>query len=378
MKLDLLYEVQAPKPWPDKPYPYNQREAEQASWFEAIEQIKLADRLGFGTVWVVEHHFRIERSHMPVNDVFLAALSQITENIRLGFGVTLTPHQFHHPVRTAEKVAAVDLLSRGRVEWGTGRSIAHEQKAFGVDPTTSRDSWREAIEAIVAMWEQEKFKWDSPFMRFPAFPSYEEDSRSITPKPYQDPHPPAWMAAVSPDSVELAGRLGLGMLSLTIMQPVDQLAERIKIYREASARCTEPLTRVKNNKAAPYTLVHCAEDMDKAKSYGLWESVGWWYDHMAQFIIDWELPPNMPPEEIDKAFPRLRQTQAGKVDPVFFNDQDMIIVGDPEQCLEKFKRYEEIGCDSVICYMQFGQLKHPEIMQSIETLGTQVIPKLQG
>ena len=186
------------------------------------------------------------------------------------------------------------------------------------------------------------------------------------------------MAAVSPDSVELAGRLGLGMLSLTIMQPVDLLAERIKIYREASAACVEPLTRVKNNKAAPYTLVHCAEDMDKAKAYGLWESVGWWYDHMAQFIIDWELPPNMPQEEIDKAFPRLRQTQAGKVDPLFFNDQDMIIVGDPEQCLEKLKRYEEAGCDSVICYMQFGQLKHPEIMQSIETLGTRVIPKLEG
>ncbi|MFI5047662.1 MAG: LLM class flavin-dependent oxidoreductase, partial [Acidimicrobiia bacterium] len=262
MKLDLLYEVQAPKPWPDKPYPYNQREAEQAAWFEAIEQIKLADTLGFGTVWLVEHHFRIERSHMPVNDVFLAALSQVTDQIRLGFGVTLTPHKFRHPVRTAEAVAAVDLLSRGRVEWGTGRSIPHEQKAFGVDPATSRDSWREAIEAVVAMWEQEKFSWDSPFMTFPEFPSYDGDTRSITPKPYQDPHPPAWMAAVSPDSVELAGRLGLGMLSLTIMQPVDELEKRIKIYREASANCTDPLTRVKNNKAAPYTLVHCAESME--------------------------------------------------------------------------------------------------------------------
>ena len=143
---------------------------------------------------------------------------------------------------------SVDLLSRGRVEWGTGRSIPHEQKAFGVDPATSRDSWREAIESVVAMWEQEKFSWDSAFMKFPEFPSYDGDTRSITPKPYQDPHPPAWMAAVSPDSVELAGSLGLGMLSLTIMQSVDELEKRIKIYREASANCTEPITRVKNNK----------------------------------------------------------------------------------------------------------------------------------
>ncbi len=377
MKLDLLYEVQAPKPWPDKPYPYDQREAEQAAYFEAIEQIKLADKLGFGTVWVVEHHFRIERSHMPANGAFLAALSQITDQIRLGFGVTLTPHKFRHPVHTAETVATVDLLSRGRVEWGTGRSIPHEQKAFGIDPATSRDSWREAIESVVAMWEQEKFSWDSEFMKFPELPSYEGDTRSITPKPYQDPHPPAWMAAVSPDSVELAGRLGLGMLSLTIMQPVDELAKRIAIYREASANCTDPITRVKNNKAAPYTLVHCVESMEEAESYGVWDSVGWWYDHMAQFIIDWELPPNMPQEQIEKAFPRLRDVQAGKVDPKFFNDQDMVIIGEPEECLEKLARYQEIGCDSVICYMQFGQLKHNEIMESIETLGKHVIPMLE-
>jgi alkanesulfonate monooxygenase SsuD/methylene tetrahydromethanopterin reductase-like flavin-dependent oxidoreductase (luciferase family) len=185
------------------------------------------------------------------------------------------------------------------------------------------------------------------------------------------------MAAVSPDSVELAGRLGLGMLSLTIMQPVDELAKRIAIYREASANCTDPITRVKNNKAAPYTLVHCVESMEQAESYDVWGSVGWWYDHMAQFIIDWELPPNMPQEEIEKAFPRLRQVQAGKVDPKFFNDQDMVIIGEPEECLEKLARYQEIGCDSVICYMQFGQLKHNEIMESIETLGKHVIPTLE-
>ncbi len=377
MKLDLLYEVQAPKPWSDKPYPYNQREAEQAAWFEAIDQVKLADKLGFGTVWVVEHHFRIERSHMPVNDVFLAALSQITNDIRLGFGVTLTPHKFSHPVRTAEKVAAIDLLSRGRCEWGTGRSIPHEQKAFGVDPATSRDSWRDAIESIVAMWEQEKFSWDSPFMTFPEFPGYEGDTRSITPKPYQDPHPPAWMAAVSPDSVALAGELGLGMLSLTIMQPVDELAKRITIYREAIAACTKPLTRVVNDKVAPYTLVHCCPDTEVAQDeYGLWDSVAWWYDHMAQFLIDWELPPDMPEEQIEKLFPRLRDTQAGKTDPKFFNDQDMVIIGDPEHCLEKLERYAAIGCDSVIAYVQFGQLRHEQIMESIELLGTEVIPKL--
>jgi alkanesulfonate monooxygenase SsuD/methylene tetrahydromethanopterin reductase-like flavin-dependent oxidoreductase (luciferase family) len=137
------------------------------------------------------------------------------------------------------------------------------------------------------------------------------------------------------------------------------------------------LTRVKNNKAAPYTLVHCAESMQKAEAGGLWGSVAWWYDHLAQFIIDWELPPNLPQEQIEKLFPRLRDTQAGKTDPKFFNDQDMIIVGEPDLCLEKLQRYQAIGCDSVICYVQFGQLRHNEIMESIEMLGKHVIPKLE-
>jgi hypothetical protein len=106
--------------------------------------------------------------------------------------------------------------------------------------------------------------------------------------------------------------------------------------------------------------------------------VAWWYDHQAQFIIDWELPPDMPEEQIEKLFPRLRAIQTGKTDPKFFNDQDMIIVGDPEQCLAKLKKYEAAGCDSVICYMQFGHLKHDEVMASIEALAKHVIPKLES
>jgi alkanesulfonate monooxygenase SsuD/methylene tetrahydromethanopterin reductase-like flavin-dependent oxidoreductase (luciferase family) len=100
MKLDLLYEVDAPKPW-NGPHPYGQREREQRAYREAIEQIKLGDRLGFHTIWAVEHHFREGRSHCPAPEVLLGALSQVTERIRLGFGVTLTPFGFSHPARVA-------------------------------------------------------------------------------------------------------------------------------------------------------------------------------------------------------------------------------------------------------------------------------------
>src|ERR1700733_10340372 len=160
VKLDMLYELQAPKPW-DKPHPYGQREAEQKAYFDAIEQIKLADKLGYGTAWFVEHHFRLGRSHCPAPEVVIGALSQITENIRLGFGVTLTPHGFRNPVLNAERIATADLLSHGRVEWGTGRSTPMERISLGVPDKESRPQWKEAIETIVEAWEKERFTWDS-------------------------------------------------------------------------------------------------------------------------------------------------------------------------------------------------------------------------
>src|SRR6266480_971023 len=189
MKLDLLYEIDVPKPWGDKPHPYGQREHEQDAYREALEQIQLADKLGFNTTWHVEHHFREGRSHSPAPEVIIGALSQCTQNLRLGFGVTLLPHPFTPPMRVAEKVATADILSNGRVEWGTGRSTPMEQTAFGVDREHSRNEWAEAIEIICTMWRDEYFEWDSPTFQFPR--------RLITPKPYQEPHPPCWMAATS-------------------------------------------------------------------------------------------------------------------------------------------------------------------------------------
>lgn len=375
MKVDLLYELQAPLPY-SKPFPYGQREAEQHAYFTALDQVQLADKVGFGTAWFVEHHFRLGRSHCPAPEVVLGALSQVTKNIRLGFGVTLTPHGFRSPVLNAERIATVDLISKGRVEWGTGRSTPMERISLGVKDEESRAQWKEAIEAIVQMWENERFTYDSEFLKFPALPRGDwEPKRAITPKPYQDPHPPCWLACSSEESVDLAAKLGLGMLSLTIQVPVDTLAERIKRYREISKTAT-PLTRVHNTRIAPYTLVGCYQDLNAADTkWSVWDSVAEWYTKLLDFIIEWELPP-MTPEQLDERFPLLEQARTGTFDPKVFSDQDMIIVGNVDECTEKFERYQRIGCDAVLAYMQFGQLPHDAIMESIELIGTKIIPQL--
>jgi len=367
MKLDLLYEIDVPKPWPGG-HPYGQRSAEQRAYREAIEQIKLADQLGFHTTWHVEHHFREGRSHSPAPEVILGALSQVTHNLRLGFGVTLMPHGFTHPARVAEKVATVDILSGGRAEWGTGRSTPMEQTAFGVNRAESRDQWQEAIEAVVQMWESEYFEFHGKYLDFPR--------RMVTPKPVQDPHPPCWMAATTTGSAAVAGGAGLGLLSFSILQPLEAMAEQIRQYRAAAAEPT-PLTRVTTNKVAAYTLVHCAPSMAAAEDHGIWDSVWWWYKNLAEFTLEWEFP-NVSQEERDRTFPFLQRQIEGKFDPREFSDADMIVVGDPDRCIQKMRRYAELGVDQLICYVQFGHLEHEAIMENLTLLGREVIPVLEA
>lgn len=367
MQLDLLYEIDVPKPWPGE-HPTGQRLAEQRAYKEALEQIRMADQYAFNTTWHVEHHFREGRSHCPAPEVVLGALSQITKNLRLGFGVTLMPNAFTPPMRVAEKVATVDILSGGRVEWGTGRSTPMEQVAFGVDREHSREQWRESIEAVVGMWEDEYFEFQGQYLDFPR--------RMVTPKPFQDPHPPCWMAATSAESAAIAGGLGLGLLLFGIMQPVERIAEQVREYRRA-AENPSPITRVVNNQVAAYTLVHCADSMEDAERNGVWESVWWWYKNLAEFTLEWEFP-HFSKEERDKAFPYLKRRAEGSFDPEEFRHTDMIVVGDPDQCLAKMAKYESLGVDRLICYVQFGHLSHESILRTIELLGTKVIPALDA
>ncbi|HKT76547.1 MAG TPA: LLM class flavin-dependent oxidoreductase [Sphingobium sp.] len=366
MELGLLYEFDVPRPWAGE-HPWGQRIGERTAYRDNIEQIVLADKMGFEAVWLVEHHFRENRSHMPCNDVVLGALSQITKNIKLAFGVSLMPHEFIHPARVAEKVATVDLLSRGRAIWGMGRSTPMEQLAFGVDIPNSKEKMKAAARSVVGMWEEEYYEEDSEYLKFP--------KRMVTPKPYQYPHPPAWMAASTESSAALAGENGCGLLCFSIMQPLDKLQQVINAYREAQKRAV-PLTRIHTNQVGIYTLVHCAESRSEFGTNRLWESMWWWYKGVAEFHLKWEFA-HLPKEEQDRMFPLLTANARGEFDITQFDREDMVVVGTPDECLRKFLRYEAAGVDQLLCYLNFGYLPHDAVMKSIELLGTHVIPELK-
>src|SRR3954467_5726138 len=159
MRFGLFYEHQLPRPWgPDD---------EERLLADALDQVELADRLGYDTVWEVEHHFLEEYSHSSASDVFLAAASQRTKTIRLGFGILPLPPGYQHPARVAETVSTLDLVSLGRVEFGTGEtSSGAELEGFGVPRETKREAWDEALDVVTRMMVEEPFAgWDGRFGR---------------------------------------------------------------------------------------------------------------------------------------------------------------------------------------------------------------------
>ncbi len=362
MKIDLLYELQMPKPWA-KP----QHLGEYEVYWQAMEQIELADRVGFDTVWLVEHHFRVERSHSAAPEIFLGAVAQRTKNIRLGHGVVLLPYAFNHPIRVAERAAVLDILSNGRVEFGTGRSTLFEQEGFRVDPAQTRDMWREALEIIPKMWMNETFSHKGRYFDIP--------ERNILPKPLQQPHPPLWMAATNEESFPLAGDLGLGALGLTILVPLEVVAERVATYRKHIAKANLVGAFV-NNQIGAYTMVHCAESKRQAIANGFYDAVYWWFDRSIELRAAWDRGDKHSP--VFKKYPMLLKYFSKEIGPEGFDQADMVIGGDPDEVIRKIERHEEAGLDHILCQMQVGYISHQEILRSIELFGKYVIPHFKA
>ena len=202
MKFGIFYELQLPRPWAPGD--------EHRLYQNALEQIEIADRLGYDHAWQVEHHFLEEYSHSPVPESFLAAASQRTRQIRLGHGIMqLTTN---HPARCAERIASLDLLSNGRCEFGMGESASiTELEPFGVDMADKREIFEEAVRAIMPMFKDGPSEHHGKYFKMPL--------RHVMPKPMQKPHPPLWVACSNIQTIGKAGEWGMGALGFTFVTP---------------------------------------------------------------------------------------------------------------------------------------------------------------
>ncbi len=367
MKFALFYEIPVAKPW-------NPR-SEHAAFKNTLEQAVLGDKVGFHAFWTVEHHFLEEFSHCSNPEVLYGAIAARTKNIRIGYGVRLAPKPYNHPVRSAESAAVLDLISDGRVDFGTGRSSTRlELEGFGVHPDETRPMWQEAIEHIVGCWTHEYYEFEGKYWQMP--------KRRVQPKPLQDPHPPVFGATGSDSGHQLMGELGLGLCSFGVGVPPDDVARRIDIYRKAIKTCTKPLATYVNNQAAAFTMVNCAptkqESYDVSKESFVWygkrsaelvSSVAKWLEEMKQ-----ELGTYAYLEDVKKI---VESGTLEMLDFEYLKDSKATIVGDPEQVIETARAYEAAGVDLLLCLVNPYNISHEKVMQTIELMGKHVIPEFK-
>jgi alkanesulfonate monooxygenase SsuD/methylene tetrahydromethanopterin reductase-like flavin-dependent oxidoreductase (luciferase family) len=355
--VSLIYELTASDP--------HDQAVVRRLYRETVEQVQLADRLGYRTVWFTEHHFMPDLSQSSAPEEMLAFLAAKTENIRLGHGVVLLPHAINHPARVAEKVAVLDVLSEGRVEFGSGRALnPGELEAFRVDPDDSRAQWLEALQAIPKMWMQKTFSFDGEWLKMP--------ERHVVPKPVQQPHPPMWTAATQPSTIEAAGRMGIG--ALIFGSSYEAAIENVTLYRE-SIKHAEPVGGFINDRFGVFMQCLCAPTDEEAiaiqgKSHKAYIKLG------AELFKPWMKG------DVPKSYEHVINLFKGILDQVeTVTSEDIVAaggaaIGSPETLVKIFQRLSDAGVDEVLLYMQAFQTPHDAIMRSIELIAREVMPKV--
>jgi alkanesulfonate monooxygenase SsuD/methylene tetrahydromethanopterin reductase-like flavin-dependent oxidoreductase (luciferase family) len=364
MKFALFYEIPVARPWgPDD---------EHQAYKNTLEQAIHGERCGWDAFWTVEHHFLEEYSHCSNPEVLYGAIAARTERIRLGYGVRLMPKPYNHPVRTAESAAVLDLLSDGRVDFGTGRSATRiELEGFGIDPHDTRPMWKEAIGHVVDCWTNEYSEFEGEHWSLPR--------RRVQPKPLQQPHPPIFGATTSPEGHREVGELGLGLCSFAVGVPPEEVGEKIAIYREAIGHCTEPLGRFVNDTAATFTMAICAPTDDEARQVAR-ESFEWYPKMGARQIAgvaEWMAERQQDLGNYHYAADMKKIDDDGSLDLLsleYLIDAGACVLGTPDQCVEACKRYEACGVDLLLCLVNPYKIPHDKVMQTIEMMGEHVIP----
>ena len=351
MKFGIFYEHQLPRPW---------AEGREARLFhEALDQVELADRLGIDFAWEVEHHFLEEYSHSSAPEVFLAACSQRTQRIRLGHGIVLMPPGYNQPARVAERVATLDIVSNGRVEFGTGESASRaELEGFGVPVDHKREMWRESVEQVANMLAMDPYPgYQGKYFSMPC--------RNVVPKPVQKPHPPIWVACSNRQTIHLAAQLGIGALTFAFIDP-SEARHWVDDYYETLEKECVPIGHAINPNIAMVTGFSLHADAEEAKRRGL-DGFRFFGFALAHYYVLGKHKPGRTDiwqryEAIKSSLPDEGANRG---------------VGTPDQMREHLNGFREAGVDQVVFIQQGGNNRHEHICESLELFASEVMPEFR-
>ncbi|HEX9682484.1 MAG TPA: LLM class flavin-dependent oxidoreductase [Acidimicrobiales bacterium] len=367
MRFALFHEIPVAKPWTPGD--------EHRAYHDVITEAVAADRNGWHGFWTVEHHFLEEFSHCSNPEVLYGAIAAQTENLRLGYGVRLQPKPYNHPVRSAESAAVLDLISSGRVDFGTGRSSTRtELEGFGIMPDQTRGMWREAIGHVVECWTNDEASFDGEHWSMP--------KRRVLPKPFQTPHPPMFGATGSPGGHELMGELGLGLCSFGVAVPPEELAGRIDLYRKGLERCTSPVGAYVNDCAAAFLMCVVAPTRQEARAIA--EASFLWYPkasvtHITS-VVRWMDDMAAGRDGTYDYLDDVRKMQDdGLVEHISMDwmlDIGAVICGTPDDAVEQAQAFRAAGVDLLLCLTNPWKIPLDKRLQTVELMGRHVIPSL--
>jgi alkanesulfonate monooxygenase SsuD/methylene tetrahydromethanopterin reductase-like flavin-dependent oxidoreductase (luciferase family) len=336
---------------------------EHSRFLREIEVAEAVDAVGFKYDWSPEHHFLQHYSHQPAPEVFLTWVAAKTKQIHVGTAITNLTAKVNHPARVAERIATLDHLSEGRVEFGTGRGSSSTEWAGFDIPSASetKPMWRESLEQIPRMWSDAPYAFEGKYFKMP--------ERNVLPKPYSKPNPPIWVACSSPPTFTEAGELGLGALCFTFGTP-EQIAPLVKAYKDAIKRCQKPVGGYINDNIAVTTNMFCLPDGDEARALFCKART----EYFSQLFFSWldsiPRPQGFPKEGPVPKLPP--PTSESLKDGLKGGGRQ---VGAPEEIAEVVKMYEAIGVDQLIYSPLTMTMDQKYVLRSIETFGKHVLPR---
>ena len=356
MRFGIFYEHQLPRPW---------NPGDEAKLFhDALEQVVLADKLGFDYAWEVEHHFLEEYSHSSAPEVFLSACAALTKNIRVGHGIRQVIPNYNHPARVAEGLATLDIISRGRVDFGIGEGATRlELGAFNIPAREKRAMAIEAAEQIANMMVMDPYPgFEGKSFSFPC--------RNIVPKPVQSPHPPMWMACTNRDTIKVAASLGVGALAFSFLDPEEARAWAGIYYDIIKSDQCVPIGHAVNANIAMVSNFSLHQDRDEAIRRG---HEGFeFFGYAVNALVAHDAVPGRSTLWHDYITARGERTQE-VIDAARRATTYASGIGTPADIGRHIAAFQDSGIDQVIFLQQAGKNRHEHICASLQLFADEVM-----
>lgn len=361
MRFGIFYEHQLPRPW---------NPGDEARLFhQALEQVQLADRLGYDYAWEVEHHFLEEYSHSSAPEVFLVACAALTKTIRLGHGIRQVIPNYNHPARTAEALATLDIVSRGRLEFGIGEGATRlELGGFGIPAREKRALALEAAEQIANMLVMDPY---------PGFEGngFSMPCRNIVPKPVQAPHPPMWMACTNRDTIKVAAQSGVGALAFSFLDPEEAKTWSEIYYGIIKSEACVPIGHAVNANLAMVSNFSVHPDRDEAIRRG--QEGFEFFSYAVNALVAHDALPGR-----STLFADFQKSRAASDDEIIAARRAAQVnasgIGTPQDIREHIQGFEASGVDQVIFLQQAGRNQHQHIVESLELFAAEVMPAFKA